>query len=139
MTMDSRFLTELDRRVLVADGGMGTALQGFDLTLDDFAQLEGCNEVLNDTRPDVVTAVYAAYLEAGSDAIETNTFGTNLRQLRRVRHPRPDQGAGREGDGAGTAVRRRVLDAGSAPVRARLDGAGHEAAHVGSRSVRSAA
>ncbi|ACU97686.1 methionine synthase (B12-dependent) [Saccharomonospora viridis DSM 43017] len=77
MTMDSRFLTELDRRVLVADGGMGTALQGFDLTLDDFAQLEGCNEVLNDTRPDVVTAVYRSFLEAGSDAIETNTFGTN--------------------------------------------------------------
>ncbi|WP_041322886.1 methionine synthase [Saccharomonospora viridis] len=75
--MDSRFLTELDRRVLVADGGMGTALQGFDLTLDDFAQLEGCNEVLNDTRPDVVTAVYRSFLEAGSDAIETNTFGTN--------------------------------------------------------------
>ncbi|EID55704.1 methionine synthase [Saccharomonospora xinjiangensis] len=75
--MDSRFLAELDRRVLVADGGMGTALQEFDLTLDDFAQLEGCNEILNDTRPDVVSAVYRSFLEAGSDAIETNTFGTN--------------------------------------------------------------
>ncbi|CAM3042143.1 methionine synthase [Saccharomonospora xinjiangensis] len=75
--MDSRFLAELDRRVLVADGGMGTALQEFDLTLDDFAQLEGCNEILNDTRPDVVSAVYRSFLEAGSDAVETNTFGTN--------------------------------------------------------------
>ncbi len=77
MNMDSRFLAELERRVLVADGGMGTALQEFDLTLDDFAQLEGCNEILNETRPDVVTSVYRGFLEAGSDAIETNTFGTN--------------------------------------------------------------
>ncbi|WP_167175808.1 methionine synthase [Saccharomonospora amisosensis] len=76
--MESRFLAELQRRVLVADGGMGTALQEHDLTLDDFAQLEGCNEILNETRPDVVASVYRGFLEAGSDAIETNTFGTNL-------------------------------------------------------------
>ncbi|EHR62404.1 methionine synthase [Saccharomonospora cyanea] len=75
--MDSRFLVELDRRILVADGGMGTALQAFDLSLDDFAQLEGCNEILNDTRPDVVSAVHRSFLEAGCDAVETNTFGTN--------------------------------------------------------------
>ncbi|WP_199433401.1 methionine synthase [Qaidamihabitans albus] len=79
--MESAFLTELDRRVLVADGGMGTALQAHDLTLDDFAQLEGCNEILNETRPDVVRSVYREFLEAGSDAIETNTFGTNLANL----------------------------------------------------------
>ncbi|NIJ11351.1 5-methyltetrahydrofolate--homocysteine methyltransferase [Saccharomonospora amisosensis] len=78
MSMESRFLAELQRRVLVADGGMGTALQEHDLTLDDFAQLEGCNEILNETRPDVVASVYRGFLEAGSDAIETNTFGTNL-------------------------------------------------------------
>jgi 5-methyltetrahydrofolate--homocysteine methyltransferase len=75
--MDSRFLTELNRRILVADGGMGTALQEFDLSLDDFDNLEGCNEVLNDTRPDVVSTVHRRFLEAGCDAIETNTFGTN--------------------------------------------------------------
>ncbi|MPY77696.1 MAG: methionine synthase [Actinophytocola sp.] len=75
--MDSRFLEELEKRILVADGGMGTALQGYDLTLDDFSQLEGCNEILNETRPDVVTSIYRGFLEAGSDAIETNTFGTN--------------------------------------------------------------
>ncbi|GAB3473838.1 methionine synthase [Amycolatopsis cihanbeyliensis] len=79
--MDSPFLTELNKRVLVADGGMGTALQAYDLTLDDFAQLEGCNEILNETRPDVVSSVYRGFLEAGSDAIETNTFGTNLANL----------------------------------------------------------
>ncbi|MFV0452599.1 MAG: methionine synthase, partial [Propioniciclava sp.] len=71
----------LSRRVLVADGGMGTMLQEFDLTLADFDNYEGCNEVLNATRPDVVEAIHAAYLEAGADCVETNTFGTNLSAL----------------------------------------------------------
>ncbi|TKG65296.1 methionine synthase [Prauserella endophytica] len=79
--MESAFLAALEQRVLVADGGMGTALQEHDLTLDDFAQLEGCNEILNETRPDVVSSVYRGFLDAGSDAIETNTFGTNLANL----------------------------------------------------------
>ncbi|GAB2670275.1 methionine synthase [Saccharopolyspora gloriosae] len=77
----SGFLTALNERVLVADGGMGTALQAYDLSLDDFANLEGCNEILNETRPDVVSGVYRGFLEAGSDAIESNTFGTNLANL----------------------------------------------------------
>src|SRR5437588_12897189 len=68
-------------RVVVVDGGMGTALQSQSLTLDDFAGLEGCNEILNVTRPDVVRAVHRGYLEAGADAIETNTFGANLANL----------------------------------------------------------
>ncbi|WP_040160637.1 methionine synthase [Nigerium massiliense] len=71
----------LSSRVVVADGGMGTMLQGFDLSLDDFDNLEGCNEILNVTRPDVVKAIHAAYLEAGSDCVETNTFGANLAAL----------------------------------------------------------
>ena len=77
----SGFLAALQQRVLVADGGMGTALQSYDLSLDDFAHLEGCNEILNETRPDVVSGVYRGFLEAGSDAIESNTFGTNLANL----------------------------------------------------------
>ncbi len=62
---------------------MGTMLQSFgDLSLDeDFLGLEGCNEILNVTRPDIVAAVHRAYFEAGSDAVETNTFGTNLAAL----------------------------------------------------------
>jgi len=79
MTRDLRLA--LSTRVLVADGGMGTMLQGYDLDLDDFEGLEGCNEVLNVTRPDVVTAIHRAYLEAGADCIETNTFGANLSAL----------------------------------------------------------
>jgi 5-methyltetrahydrofolate--homocysteine methyltransferase len=65
----------------VADGAMGTMLQAADLTLDDFSGLEGCNEILNVTRPDVVRDVHRRYLEAGADAIETNTFGANLANL----------------------------------------------------------
>ncbi len=78
---DTAFLDVLAERVLVADGAMGTMLQAADLTLDDFGGLEGCNEILNDTRPDVVRRIHRAYLEAGADAVETNTFGANLPNL----------------------------------------------------------
>jgi 5-methyltetrahydrofolate--homocysteine methyltransferase len=67
----------LRRRILVLDGAMGTMIQRRGLTADDFggAQYEGCNEHLNLTRPDVVTDIHAAYLQAGADLISTNTFG----------------------------------------------------------------
>ncbi|MCE7002327.1 methionine synthase [Kibdelosporangium philippinense] len=77
----SDFLAALASRVVVADGAMGTELQARDLSIDDFAGLEGCNEILNVTRPDVVRSVHRAYFEAGADAVETNTFGTNLPNL----------------------------------------------------------
>ncbi|GHF40413.1 methionine synthase [Streptomyces mashuensis] len=67
----------LATRVVVADGAMGTMLQAQDPSLEDFQQLEGCNEVLNVTRPDIVRAVHEAYFEAGVDCVETNTFGAN--------------------------------------------------------------
>ncbi|MEV6879234.1 methionine synthase [Amycolatopsis sp. NPDC051128] len=76
--LSSPFVDALRSRVLVADGAMGTALQAHDLSLDDFAGLEGCNEILNVTRPDVVRSVHRGYLEAGADAVETNTFGANF-------------------------------------------------------------
>ncbi|WP_327730482.1 methionine synthase [Streptomyces sp. NBC_00487] len=71
----------LATRVVVADGAMGTMLQAQDPTMEDFQQLEGCNEVLNATRPDIVRSVHAAYFEAGVDCVETNTFGANLTAL----------------------------------------------------------
>jgi 5-methyltetrahydrofolate--homocysteine methyltransferase len=74
-------LAALAARVLVADGAMGTMLQAADLTLDDFQGLEGCNEILNVTRPDVVSGVHNAYFAAGADCVETNTFGANLPNL----------------------------------------------------------
>src|SRR5277367_1494860 len=68
----------LRERILVLDGAMGTMLQQENLTAADFGgpQLEGCNENLNLTRPDVVLGIHRKYLEAGADIIETNTFGS---------------------------------------------------------------
>jgi 5-methyltetrahydrofolate--homocysteine methyltransferase len=67
----------LDARILVLDGATGTALQGFTLSAADFGgpELEGCNENLCATRPDVVDAVHESYLGAGCDVVETNSFG----------------------------------------------------------------
>ncbi|MEU4895247.1 methionine synthase [Streptomyces sp. NPDC044780] len=67
----------LATRVVVADGAMGTMLQAQEPSLDDFQQLEGCNEILNVTRPDIVRSVHEAYYAAGVDCVETNTFGAN--------------------------------------------------------------
>ena len=75
------FREVLGSRVLVADGAMGTMLQTYDLSMDDFEGHEGCNEVLNITRPDVVREIHEAYLQAGVDCVETNTFGANFGNL----------------------------------------------------------
>jgi 5-methyltetrahydrofolate--homocysteine methyltransferase len=71
----------LAERVVVADGAMGTMLQASDATAADFRGQEGCNEVLNVTRPDIIRSVHRAYLDAGADCITTNTFGANLGNL----------------------------------------------------------
>ncbi|MGW6588454.1 methionine synthase [Streptomyces globisporus] len=67
----------LATRVVVADGAMGTMLQAQDPTLEDFENLEGCNEILNITRPDIVRSVHEEYFAVGVDCVETNTFGAN--------------------------------------------------------------
>src|ERR1039457_7622026 len=69
-------LDALDSRILVIDGAMGTMLQQRQLTAADFGGpvLEGCNEILVKTRPDVVLGIHRAYLESGADIIETNSF-----------------------------------------------------------------
>ncbi|MGA5184961.1 methionine synthase [Streptomyces pseudogriseolus] len=78
MTTGAETLREaLTTRVVVADGAMGTMLQSHDPSMEDFQQLEGCNEVLNATRPDIVRSVHDAYLATGVDCVETNTFGAN--------------------------------------------------------------
>ncbi|MCX4733104.1 methionine synthase [Streptomyces sp. NBC_01363] len=71
----------LATRVVVADGAMGTMLQAQDPTLEDFQNLEGCNEILNVTRPDIVRSVHEEYFAVGVDCVETNTFGANLAAL----------------------------------------------------------
>ncbi|MBI1334238.1 MAG: methionine synthase [Armatimonadetes bacterium] len=94
--MESRLLDVLSERVLIYDGATGTQFQAAGLSADDFVldpskfdgqlkataqrlnglSLDGCNELLVATRPDIVEAVHSAYFEAGSDLAETNTFGT---------------------------------------------------------------
>nr|ADN91858.1 putative methionine synthase [Arthrobacter globiformis] len=74
-------LDAVNHRVVIADGAMGTMLQG-GLSLEkDFLGLEGCNEILNDTRPDVLADIHDAYFATGIDAVETNTFGANWSNL----------------------------------------------------------
>src|SRR3981081_2806127 len=79
LTDSSKALRELlSQRILVLDGAMGTMLQQRELTAEDFggAVLEGCNENLVRTRPDVVLDIHRKYFEAGSDVVETNSFGS---------------------------------------------------------------
>jgi len=72
------FLDAVRERVVVFDGAFGTFVQGLDLGPDDFggASLEGCNEMLCATRPDVIEQMHAAFLSVGVDAIETASFGS---------------------------------------------------------------
>jgi 5-methyltetrahydrofolate--homocysteine methyltransferase len=111
----SPFLEALSQRVLVTDGAMGTMLQAADLTLDDFEGLEGCNEILNVTRPDVVRGIHDAYFEAGADLVETNTFGANLANLAEYDIPERIY----ELAEAGARIARESADAWTTPERPR--------------------
>ena len=73
----SSFLETVRQRVVIYDGAMGTGIQERGLTADDFGgpDLEGCNELLVVTRPDVIKELHAEYLAVGVDVIETDTFG----------------------------------------------------------------
>ena len=72
------YLDAVNERVVVFDGAFGTYVQGLDLTADDFggAALEGCNEMLCLTRPDVIAGMHAAFFDVGVDAVETASFGS---------------------------------------------------------------
>lgn len=76
------FWQELEKRVLIFDGAMGTQLQDHQLNAEDFggAEYEGCNEFLAITRPDVVAEIHAAYFDVGADVVETDSFtGSRLK------------------------------------------------------------
>src|SRR4051812_2801141 len=81
--IQSRYLDELNRRVLVYDGAMGTNIQRYNLSADDFGgkALEGCNDNLVLTRPDVIQAIHESFLEVGCDVVETCTFQSTPRRL----------------------------------------------------------
>jgi 5-methyltetrahydrofolate--homocysteine methyltransferase len=74
---NERFEKQLNNKILIMDGAMGTMLQQAQLSAEDFGgeAYEGCNEHLNITAPDVIEHIHLTYLHAGADIIETNTFG----------------------------------------------------------------
>ena len=82
--------SQLSKRILILDGAMGTMIQGYDLTEEDFrgerfashpVAVKGNNDLLSITRPDIIEAVHSAFLEAGADIIETNTFSAQAISL----------------------------------------------------------
>lgn len=74
--MELEFVSELEKRVVVFDGAMGTSLQAL-AGPGDYGGYDGCTEALNLTRPDLVQQVHASFLKVGCDAVETNSFGAN--------------------------------------------------------------
>src|SRR5947209_11359216 len=74
----SGYLEAVNERVVVFDGATGTNLQMRGLTADDFGgpAFEGCNEILVDTRPDVVADLHRSFLDVGVDVVETDSFGS---------------------------------------------------------------
>ena len=115
---DTRYLEAIQRRVLVYDGAMGTNIQRYNLTADDFGgkSLEGCNDHLVITRPDVIQAIHESFLEVGCDVVETCTFQSTPRRLE-------EWGLGdqvREINVAAAQVARRAADKYSTPEKPRF-------------------
>ena len=114
----SAFLELVNQRVVVYDGATGTWLQGQELTADDFGgdALDGCNELLGVTRPDVIAQLHAAYFEVGADIVETNTFGSFAVPL--AEYDMPERA--HEITLANTRIARQVADDYSTPDRKRF-------------------
>ena len=83
----SSLQSALSQRILLLDGGMGTMIQTYQLREADYrgtrladhpSPLQGNNDLLSITQPDIIRAIHFAYLEAGADIIETNTFNANV-------------------------------------------------------------
>ncbi|MDK1019643.1 MAG: methionine synthase [Actinomycetota bacterium] len=102
------YIDTIRRKIVVFDGATGTWLQSQHLTADDFGgeDLEGCNEILNLTRPDVIESLHRAYLDVGADVVETNTFGAFGAPL--AEYGLDDRAY--EIAAAGAAIARRVVD-----------------------------
>lgn len=80
---DAPFLRAIRDRVIVFDGAMGTMIQNASLTIEQFGgpALEGANDYLTVMQPQIIRGIHRAYLEAGADVVETNTFGSNRIKL----------------------------------------------------------
>ena len=72
------YLDSVRERVVIFDGAVGTNLQRLELTADDFGgpQFEGCNEILVDTRPEVIADLHRSFFDVGCEVVETNSFGS---------------------------------------------------------------
>jgi 5-methyltetrahydrofolate--homocysteine methyltransferase len=83
-SIQSPYLQALSRRVLIYDGAMGTNIQRYNLSPEDFGgkALEGCNDNLVLTRPDVIQAIHESFLAVGCDVVETCTFQSTPRRLK---------------------------------------------------------
>ena len=112
----SDIYNELKKRILILDGAMGTMIQRYKLEEEDFRRgwfedhpnsLKGNNDLLSLTRPDIIKAIHAQYLEAGADIIETNTFQASLVGLSDFEFP---EDIVREINFAGVANARRAAD-----------------------------
>src|SRR5438552_3049965 len=79
----SQFLDALAHRVLIYDGAMGTNIQRYQLTAEDYGgqSTEGCNEYLVLTRPNVISEIHGGFLEVGCDVIETDSFTASRLKL----------------------------------------------------------
>src|SRR4051812_7560940 len=77
------YLESLQERVLIFDGAMGTSVQKFDLTPEEFGgpQFEGCNDYLCVVNPGVIEEIHTSFMEAGADVLETGTFGSTRLKL----------------------------------------------------------
>ncbi len=81
MSISETIKSLLEQRILVIDGATGTQIQNLEIPVEAWldekgVDQEGCNELLNDTAPELMRKVHYAYAKAGADIIKTNTFGT---------------------------------------------------------------
>src|SRR5258708_8541975 len=108
-------LRALDNRIIVLDGAMGTMIQQHNLTAADFGgpALEGCNDNLVLTRPDVILGIHRAYFAAGADIVETDTF--NAHEVSLGEYDIGDKAA--EINRTAAQLARQAADEGSTPDR----------------------
>ena len=71
------FLDLSKEKIIFFDGAMGTSIQAYPLTIDDFEGKEGCNEILVKTKPEIIKEIHSSFLKVGCDVIETNSFGSS--------------------------------------------------------------
>ena len=139
--MEQPYLDAVDERVVVFDGAFGTYIQALDLGPDDFGglALEGCNEMLCLTRPDVIAGMHEAFFAVGVDVVETASFGAFATVLAEYDVGRPGPRAQRRRRPHRPGGRRRLRRRRPHPLRRRLDRAGHQAAEPRPHRLRRAA